>query len=47
MQHTMAPLYVSAIITLGTMLGTNIDLDNEGTLLLELNTAVAVGRGFR
>jgi len=31
----------------GTLLFTNIDMDNEGTLLLELNTAVAVGRGFR
>ena len=31
----------------GTLLFTNIDLDNEGTLLLELNTAVTIGRGFR
>ena len=30
-----------------TILFTNVDLDNEGTLTLELNTAVAVGRGFR
>jgi hypothetical protein len=30
-----------------TMLFTNIDMDNEGTLLLELNTAVAIGRGSR
>jgi hypothetical protein len=31
----------------GTLLFTNVDLDNEGTMLLELKTAVAVGRGFR
>lgn len=31
----------------GTLLFTDIDLDNEGTLLLELKTAVPVGRGFR
>lgn len=31
----------------GTLLFTDIDMDNEGTLLLELKTAVAVGRGFR
>ena len=31
----------------GTLLFTNVDMDNEGTLLLELNTAVPVGRGFR
>ncbi|MBK8466785.1 MAG: hypothetical protein IPL32_13225 [Chloracidobacterium sp.] len=31
----------------GTLLFTNVDLDNEGTMLLELSTAVAVGRGFR
>ena len=30
-----------------TMLFTEIDLDDEGTLLLELKTAVAVGRGSR
>ncbi len=30
-----------------TILFTNVDLDNDGTLLLELNTAVAVGRGCR
>ncbi len=30
-----------------TILFTNVDMDNEGTLLLELNSAVAVGRGFR
>lgn len=30
-----------------TLLFTNIDLDNEGTLLLELNTAVKIGRGSR
>ena len=30
-----------------TILFTNIDMDNEGTLLLELNTAVAIGRGSR
>lgn len=31
----------------GTILFTNIDLDNDGTLILELNAAVPVGRGFR
>lgn len=31
----------------GTVLFTNVDLDNDGTLLLELTTAVAVGRGYR
>ena len=30
-----------------TILFTNVDMDNDGTLLLELNTAVVVGRGFR
>lgn len=30
-----------------TILFTNIDLDRDGSMLLELNTAVAVGRGFR
>ena len=30
-----------------TILFTRIDLDNEGFLLLELSTAVAVTRGFR
>ena len=30
-----------------TILFTNIDLDNDGSMLLELKTAVTVGRGFR
>jgi len=30
-----------------TILFIDIDLDNEGTILLELSTAVKVGRGFR
>lgn len=30
-----------------TILFTNVDMDTDGTLLLELTTAVAVGRGFR
>lgn len=30
-----------------TILFTNVDLDDDGTLLLELTTAVAVGRGYR
>ena len=30
-----------------TLLFTNVDLDNDGTLLLELNTAVNIGRGLR
>ena len=30
-----------------TILFIDIDLDNDGTLMLELSTAVAVGRGFR
>ncbi len=31
----------------GTLLFTEIEMDNEGTLMLELSTAVPVGRGFR
>ena len=31
----------------GTILFTTPDLDREGTLLLDLNTAVSVGRGSR
>jgi hypothetical protein len=31
----------------GTLLFTDVDLDNEGTLLLELKTTVPIGRGFR
>lgn len=31
----------------GTMLFNNIDLDNEGTMLLDLNGATTVGRGSR
>jgi len=30
-----------------TLLFTNVDMDNDGTLILELNSAVAIGRGSR